>query len=108
MTRRPRCRSAVGAMSALASSACVTPSGRSTSSVRECRIKAREGRKASGRRSMIRTSAPWSWACNARASPAGPAPATKIRAGQVMTPMPLHKQAEAGRSVRGHRVYQAF
>jgi hypothetical protein len=56
-------------LSARASSACVTPSGRSTSSVRECRMRAREGRTASGRRSMIRTAAPWSWACRARASP---------------------------------------
>ena len=87
-TRPPRCRSAAGAVSARASSACVTASGRSTSSVRACMISAREGRKASGRRSMIRTSAPWSWACRARARPAGPAPTTRMRAGPVMRPRP--------------------
>jgi hypothetical protein len=46
---------AVGAMSARASSACVTPSGRSTFSVRACRISAREGRTASGCRSITGT-----------------------------------------------------
>ena len=80
MTREPSRTSAAGAMSARASSASVTPSGRSTSSVRECRISAREGRKASGRRSTTRTTAPWSWACKASASPAGPAPATRMSA----------------------------
>ena len=80
ITRAPSRRSAAGAVSARASSACVTPSGRSTSNVRACRMSAREGRVASGRRSTTRTTAPWSCACRARASPAGPAPATRMSA----------------------------
>ena len=53
-----------------------------------CMISARDGRNASGRRSTIRTRAPWSWACSASASPAGPAPATKTSGDLVMSPRP--------------------
>ena len=81
-----------GFISERASSACVTPSGRSASSVRACTISAREGRTASGRRSTTRTTAPWSWACKARARPGraraepGCRPAPRCDAGQVPPP----------------------
>jgi hypothetical protein len=53
-------------------SASITPSGRSTSSVRGCMIIARDGRNGSGRRSMIRTRAPYTCACGASVNRPGP------------------------------------
>ena len=65
-----------------------TPSGRSTSRVRGWTIMARDGRKASVRRSTMRTRAPRSAAWRASARPVGPAPTTRTSGRSFMRRRP--------------------
>jgi hypothetical protein len=76
----PSRSSACGAVSPRSSSASVTPSGRSASSVRGCVIIALDGRDAAARRSTTRTVAPCADICRAVVRPVGPAPTTSTSA----------------------------